>query len=485
MSPTHDQSQQLKDAALLGAASWFDSGAFADTLAKRVAFASSSEENSPGELLTYLVDEIAPYLEPLGFECQTFDNPLPGMPPLMVARRIESPDLPTVFTYGHGDVVRGQDAQWREGLQPWTLSAEGDRWYGRGTADNKGQHTVNFAALSHVIAARGGKLGYNITVLLEMGEEVGSPGLREFCEAHRELLASDVFIASDGPRVHAAKPTLFLGSRGIVNFTLSLNSRDRAFHSGNWGGVLTNPAVVISNAVASLVDKQGRILVKGLRPTELGDDIREALTSVEIGGDAEDPTTDATWGEPGLSEAERLMGWNAIEVLAMGSGSIERPVGAIPPKAVAYCQLRFIPRTPWERVEEIVQAHLREAGFHEVTVKVTAGTPATRLSLSNPWVKWTKRSIERSTGKTVTILPNLAGSLPNDVFAEILGLPTLWIPHSYPACAQHAPNEHLLKSVAREGLMLMTGLFYDLGEQLSQDKAPWNAKAHSVLQPTV
>ena len=55
------------------------------------------------------------------------------------------------------------------------------------------------------------------------------------------------------------------------------------------------------------------------------------------------------------------------------------------------------------------------------------------------------------------ILPNLGGSLPNEVFTDILGLPTVWVPHSYAACSQHAPNEHLLAPVAREGLRLMTG----------------------------
>jgi cystathionine gamma-synthase len=50
------------------------------------------------------------------------------------------------------------------------------------------------------------------------------------------------------------------------------------------------------------------------------------------------------------------------------------------------------------------------------------------------------------------------------VFADILGLPTVWIPHSYAACQQHAPDEHLLAPVAREALQIMTGLFWDLGD---------------------
>jgi len=88
---------------------------------------------------------------------------------------------------------------------------------------------------------------------------------------------------------------------------------------------------------------------------------------------------------------------------------------------------------------------------------------ATRLDPENPWVRWASASIASTTGVPPAILPNLGGSLPNDCFAEVLGLPTIWVPHSYPACSQHAPNEHMLERVAREGLQIMTGLFWDLG----------------------
>ena len=50
------------------------------------------------------------------------------------------------------------------------------------------------------------------------------------------------------------------------------------------------------------------------------------------------------------------------------------------------------------------------------------------------------------------------------MFADDLGLPTVWVPHSYTGCNQHAPNEHMLVPVAREALRLMAGLFWDLGE---------------------
>ncbi len=460
--------------ALQSAARWFDQGEYLALMKRRVAIPSASDTGQPNDaLLDYLEGEMVPALTALGFSCEIFPNPLPGNAPILLAERIESADAPTLLSYGHGDVISGQDAQWRAGLSPWTLTVEGDRWYGRGTADNKGQHTVNLAALSQVLQARAGRLGFNLKLILEMGEETGSPGLREFCEQQKDRLSADLFVASDGPRVHAQKPTVFLGSRGIANFTLSLKSRDRAFHSGNWGGVLANPATIVSHAVASLVDAQGRMKVAGLMPPPLLPKLREALADVEIGGDANDPALDEGWGEPGLTPAERLIGWNTIEVLAMGAGNPERPIGAIPPRAVAHCQLRFVPGTDWTRLAEIVRAHLDQHGFEQVEVEVVAATPATRLDLDSPWVRWTLDSIEASTGKKPTLLPNLAGSLPNDVFADLLGLPTVWVPHSYPACSQHAPNEHLLAPVMREGLLLMTGLLWDLGERGGERPAPW------------
>lgn len=88
---------------------------------------------------------------------------------------------------------------------------------------------------------RGGKLGYNVKMIVEMGEEMGSPGLHAICEQLRDELRADVLIASDGPRLAAQRPTVFLGSRGLVNFKLSLNLRDGGHHSGNWGGLLRNP----------------------------------------------------------------------------------------------------------------------------------------------------------------------------------------------------------------------------------------------------
>jgi len=452
-----------RSAAVHAAQAWFDRGELASVLARRVAYRTESQRDDSGrDLVAYLADEIAPSLARIGFTSRIVDNPAGGGP-FLIAERIEDPSLPTVLTYGHGDVILGYDAQWRDGLSPWTLTPDGDRWYGRGTADNKGQHTINFAALERVIEARG-RLGFNVKVLLETGEETGSPGLRDICVAEREALAADVLIASDGPRLRAAQPTLFLGSRGAFNFDLTVDLRSGGHHSGNWGGLLANPGTILAHAIASMVDARGRILVEALRPPPIPAAVRAALAGIDP-GEPGGPSIDTTWGEPGLTPAERVFAWNTLEVLAFVTGNPAHPVNAIPPRASAHMQLRFVVGCAPDAFVPAVRAHLDARGFGNVDVAASrvAVMHATRLDPAHPWVTRVARSIEATTGRPPAILPNLGGSLPNDCFADVLGLPTVWVPHSYPACSQHAPNEHMLASVAREGLSIMTGVFWDIG----------------------
>ena len=142
------------------------------------------------------------------------------------------------------------------------------------------------------------------------------------------------------------------------------------------------------------------------------------------------------------------------------------PMNAVPPRAWARCQLRFVVGVDPDAILPALRRHLDRHGLPMVHVAQARDQVfrATRLDPDSPWVAWAATSVERTTGHPPAILPNLGGSLPNDVFSEILGLPTVWVPHSYPSCSQHAPNEHLPVAIAREGLAVMAGLYWDLGE---------------------
>ena len=456
-----------RSAAIAAAEKYFDSGGFLADLARRVAIPTESQNPARGpELRAYLESEMSESLARIGASTRVFDNPRGSGGPFLIAELIEDPKRPTVLLYGHGDVIRGQENEWRTGLGPWTVRQEGERIYGRGTADNKGQHTINLAAIEAVLRTRG-KLGFNLKVLIETEEETGSPGLKTFCEQNKTLLAADVLISSDGPRLSPGRPTVYLGTRGALNFTLSVDPGKGAHHSGNWGGLIANPGIILAHAIASITDARGSIRVPEWRPNTLTPAVRAALADLEIDAGPNGPRIDPDWGEPDLTPPERVFGWCSFEVLAFVTGNPERPVNAIPARASATCQLRYVVGVDANDILPALRRHLDRQGFANVKLEPARDAifHATRLDPDSPWVKWTVASIERTTGSKPAILPNLGGSLPNEVFAHTLGLPTVWIPHSYAACSQHAPNEHLLAPVAREALRIMAGVYWDLGEK--------------------
>lgn len=452
--------------AVAAAQSYFDNGGFVQDLMRRVAIQTVSQPPiEAAACRTYLTEEMAPALTSLGCEWQIVENPVQPDCPALIAKRDEDPSLPTVFCYGHGDVVRGLDDLWDDGLSPWRLEQRGDRLYGRGTADNKGQHTIVMEAQRAVLKTRG-RLGFNLRWLIETGEEAGSAGLREICRTHAKFLKSDFLLASDGPRLSPERPKLSLGTRGAINFTLGLRFRDGGVHSGNWGGLAANPATILANALASIADRRGQIAIPAWRPDSLTPSVRRALARIAFEATEGGFYPDDDWGEETLSPAERVFGWNSFEVLSFIAGTPDRPVNAIPPWAEAHCQLRYVVGTDVEGILPALRVHLDDHGYANVAISQPDGVTfgATRTDPEAPLVLWAADVIERQAGKSIDILPNVGGSLPTDIFVEELGLPMLWVQHSYGGCGQHGPNEHLLIPIVREGLGIMAALFWEIGD---------------------
>jgi hypothetical protein len=144
----------------------------------------------------------------------------------------------------------------------------------------------------------------------------------------------------------------------------------------------------------------------------------------------------------------------------------------VPPKAVANCQLRFVAGTDAAAALPALQRHLDESGFALVKVLPPPAAndgrfAATRTEPDHPWAGFVAASLQRSSNIKPAVVPQMGGSICNDVFTDILGLPTVWIPHSYAACSQHAPDEHILMSLCRSAIELMAGLYWDIGDSRS------------------
>lgn len=291
-----------RENAIEAITNYFEAGTFQSELATLVAYPTESQNaDAAPELGRYLREAMEPRLQKMGFSTEIIDNPYQSGGPLLIGERHEAEGLPTILTYGHGDVIRAQEGMWREGLSPFELIEEGDRLYGRGTADNKCQHLINIAALEAVLATRG-SLGFNTRIVLEMSEEVGSSGLADVFHQYKDRLTADVLIASDGPRLQPEVPTVFMGSRGGITFDLEVNLREGAHHSGNWGGLLADPAIILAQALATITDKRGQIQIAEWRPDSLTDTVRTALDGLPVAG-GEGPSVNEDWGEESLTPA--------------------------------------------------------------------------------------------------------------------------------------------------------------------------------------
>ncbi len=447
------------DAAIAQAQARFDDGAFEADLAALVAIPTDSTQPDAAPSLLRYLEYWEPRLTEMGFSCTRLTVEGCDLP-FLFAERIEDPSLPTILTYGHGDTVPAMQGAWAKGRDPHVLSKEDGVWYGRGIADNKGQHLININALSSVLKVKGA-LGFNVKLLLEMGEEAGSPGLHDLARREGARLKADLFLASDGPRLEASAPTIFLGARGGASFKLSIIRRKGGRHSGNFGGAIANPGVELANAIACIIDARGHLKIKGWKPEALPEAARRALTGITpVAGEV-----DEWWGEADLTPAERVHAWVAAEILAFTCGTPERPVNAIPPEAHAWLQLRFVKGVDMAQIAPALRAHLDAHGFEHV--QITPEGPsfaASQTPTEHPFAQFVSASIAQTCGEAPVVLPSLGGSLPNDVFTDILNLPAIWVPHSYPGCSQHAPDEHLPAPLMRQALGLMAGVFHDLGE---------------------
>jgi acetylornithine deacetylase/succinyl-diaminopimelate desuccinylase-like protein len=135
--------------------------------------------------------------------------------------------------------------------------------------------------------------------------------------------------------------------------------------------------------------------------------------------------------------------------------------------------LRFVVGVDPKEILPALRRHLDRHGFGMVQITSARDSffNASRTDPDNVWVQWAAESIAQTTGKKPAVLPNIGGGLPNDIFMEVLNLSTVWVPHSFAGCSQHAPNEHLPPALLREGLGIMTGLYWDIANGPNPDNA--------------
>lgn len=425
----------------------------------------------------------------------------PGAPPAVFGELNAPGATRTIVFYAHYDGQPVDTTQWAS--PPWTPtlrtasldqggriipfptrpgSLQGEwRIYGRSASDDKSPIVAFLAALDALRAA-GITPGVNLKFYFEGEEEAGSDHLREALTRHRDLLTADLWIFGDGPVHQSRRQQVSFGVRGVVGVEITAYGPSRALHSGHYGNWAPNPLVAISHLIASMRDRDGRILIGGFY-----DDVR-APTRAELDAIAAAPAADsALRAELLLSRTEadnaRLMErimLPALNVRGIQGGGVERlAANAVPTVARASIDFRLVPQQHPARVRELVEAHARRQGFHVLRREPTElerrahpailkmtwedGYPASRSDMSSPASLAVLRATELATGGRVIVVPTSGGSLPLFHFTEVLGAPLVTVPMVNHDNNQHAANENLRLQNLLDGMQVYAAIIAHLG----------------------
>ena len=366
--------------------------------------------------------------------------------PVVYAERVGDADAPTVLVYGHYDV------QPPEPLELWTSPpfepvVTDEKIVARGASDDKGQVYAHVKGAEALLATQGA-LPVTLKFLIEGEEEIGSPSLGAFIEDHRDLLAADVVVISDGAMAAPGVPTITYGLKGLAYAEVRVKGAAMDLHSGAFGGGVPNPINGLAKMIAALHDDTGRVAVPGFYDAvqEITDAEREAFKRVPFDESefAEDLDLTATPGEAGYTVLERLWARPTLDVNGIGGGF--QGAGAktvIPAEAMAKISCRLVPDQRPDDVFEKLRDYLLELAPPGLTVEVEnlhGGEPAL-TPLESPAVKaaasalrevYDQEPIFARTGGTIPVVSTFQKELGADVVLVGLGLES---------DRAHSPNE--------------------------------------------
>lgn len=264
-----------------------------------------------------------------------------------------SDTAPTVLLYCHYDVVpAGNPGLWVSGA--FELTERDGRWYGRGTADCKGNVVMHFAALRTAEELGGAKC--NITMLVEGSEERGGEGLDDLIKRHPELFEADTIIIADTGNVAVGVPTITTSLRGGAQVVVTVDTLRTQVHSGGFGGPAPDATFALMRIINSLRDESGAVTIDGVDCTRQWEGVGyDAETFRSDAGilDGVDILGDST------QIASQLWARPAISVTGFSSTPVAHAVNAVPNTAQAKLNLRIPAGLDSHDVVAKLEAHLR------------------------------------------------------------------------------------------------------------------------------
>jgi acetylornithine deacetylase/succinyl-diaminopimelate desuccinylase-like protein len=332
-----------------------------------------------------------------------------------------APDgAPTVLLYCHYDVQPPLDEDaWK--TPPFELVEQDGRWYGRGSADCKGNVVAHLTALR----ALEGSFGAGVKVIAEGAEEQATGGLEEFVSGHGELLKADAVIVLDAGNFALGVPTITTMLRGLAAVVVRVRSLEGPVHSGEFGGPAPDALVGLVRMLASLHDDAGNVAVADAFRGDAG-----VLEGVDLVGDG--AVADMLWARP------------SITVLGIDCPPVVGSTPAVQAEAAARVSMRVPPGIDAEAAAQALEEHLRSHTPWNLRVELelqSTGDPF-KARVGGPAFEVMSGALASAFGKPTTTMGE-GGSIPLcNALADVMpDAEIMLMGVEEPHCLIHAPNE--------------------------------------------
>jgi acetylornithine deacetylase/succinyl-diaminopimelate desuccinylase-like protein len=427
----------------------------------------STDDAAKGDVLR-AAEWIASHLRSLGMSNIKI---LPtGGHPVVYAEWLKASDnkAPTALIYGHYDVQPADPLNlWIAG--PFTPDVRGDYIYARGITDMKGQMMVALDAIESILNT--GPLPINFKFLFEGEEEIGSPNLTPFIEAHKDMLRCDFAINPDTGAISPDIPCITYALRGLAYMEIRIDGPDHDLHSGVFGGAVLNPAQALCELIAGMHDTFGRVTLPGfydkVRPIDPEE--REELARFPIGDQfyIEATGVPALYGEAGYTTIERVGSRPTLEVNGMLSGFAgEGAKTVLPSWAMAKISARLVPDQQPADVYQQMQSYLTTHAPKEIRWSLLPmhGGPASLSDCNSIYIKALSSALEAVWHKQ-PIFKREGGSVPVVLdFKQILGVETVNTGFSMLDDNMHSPNEKLHLPTWYKGIDAFIHFYFNLAQ---------------------
>jgi acetylornithine deacetylase/succinyl-diaminopimelate desuccinylase-like protein len=376
-------------------------------------------------------------------------------------------DAQTALIYGHYDVQPADPLElWLS--PPFEPEIRDGILYARGASDNKGQFFAHMKAAESLLAAAG-RLPINVKFVLDGEEEVASPNIEHFAATHKELLAADSGIISDGAMAGLGQPSLDYGVRGVLVMEVHVRGPARDLHSGSFGGSVLNPAHALAKMIAQLHEASGLVAIPGfyerVRPVDADERARLAAAGYSETQWRKETGLELPWGEADYSLLERIAARPTCDVNGMWSGfQGQGSRTIIPATAGAKISMRLVPDQNPDEIADLFAEYMHKIAPPQVNVEISR--------LASCWpalMPVDSREMIAATAacKTVwgrpPVLSRGGGSLPViAAFRRALGAPFVLMPFGLDD-NRHGPNEHMILDNFYRGIETAIHYYCNLG----------------------